>query len=308
MSSEEGRKQNRSVEVKTVPVSSLPSATLAQADPCADIPANASKFFVFNGERSSALTPTMQEYLDKLIECMKENPEMGVIFTGRSDNIGTNAETQRISTARSTSAVVYLVSKGISRDRIAGIGLGANQPTASLTTLEGRRQNRSVEMRTTTIDSLGTIQVATADSVRKRLEAVVADASKIEKPKTKEEACKDVPFNVERRFLFNGERSVALTQQMLDYLDKVAECMKLNPDAAVSLTGRTDNFGTQIETRRVSESRADAAVKYLLSKGIARVRMTDVGIGALRPIADMSTERGRRENRSITIQLVRARR
>jgi OOP family OmpA-OmpF porin len=50
---------------------------------------------------------------------------------------------------------------------------------------------------------------------------------------------------------------------------------------------------------RLSQSRADNVVNYLEKRGIARSRLQAVGYGETRPVADNSTEVGRRLNRRI---------
>jgi OOP family OmpA-OmpF porin len=50
---------------------------------------------------------------------------------------------------------------------------------------------------------------------------------------------------------------------------------------------------------RLSQSRADSMVDYLANRGIARSRLKAVGYGETRPIADNSTQVGKRLNRRI---------
>ncbi len=297
---EQGRVQNRVLDIiYRTDTTAIPS--FVAVDPCKDVPLNKAQRLLFEGQRATNLTPDMKAYLAKVAECLKQNPTQTITLTGRADNVGSQAEARRISEERAAAAAEFIASQGVATNRITDVGLGTSQPIANLNTEAGRIQNRALDVRVNTADAIA------LDTVRTRLEPVIAEQAK-EKPKTKEEACKDVPVNVPRRFQFNGERSAVLTKQMTEYLDKVIECLKLNPDVTLRLIGRTDNFGSPVETQRLSESRATAAVNYLLSKGIVRRRLLDVGQGARTPIADMSTDRGRRENRSLEIQVVTARR
>jgi OOP family OmpA-OmpF porin len=82
-------------------------------------------------------------------------------------------------------------------------------------------------------------------------------------------------------------------------LDKVVTFMRKYPDTTAVIEGHTDEVGTSAENMRLSQSRAESMVSYLASRGIARSRLQAVGYGETRPIADNSTEVGRRLNRRI---------
>jgi outer membrane protein OmpA-like peptidoglycan-associated protein len=55
--------------------------------------------------------------------------------------------------------------------------------------------------------------------------------------------------------------------------------------------------GTDADNLKLSEQRAKAVYTYLLNKGIAAQRLSYKGFGESKPIADNSTEEGRKENR-----------
>ena len=81
-------------------------------------------------------------------------------------------------------------------------------------------------------------------------------------------------------------------------LDDVVQLLKLNPQIKrVQVEGHTDDIGGEAYNQRLSESRAKAVVAYLVSKGISADRLTAVGYGESRPIADNSTAEGRAKNR-----------
>jgi outer membrane protein OmpA-like peptidoglycan-associated protein len=52
----------------------------------------------------------------------------------------------------------------------------------------------------------------------------------------------------------------------------------------------------------LSKRRAQAVLEYLESKGVAPGRMTAVGYGESKPIADNATEEGRALNRRVVIR------
>jgi len=80
----------------------------------------------------------------------------------------------------------------------------------------------------------------------------------------------------------------------------VATFLKKYPDTTAVIEGHTDNVGTPEHNRELSQSRAASVVNYLVdSFQINRSRLTAVGYGDTRPVADNRTEQGKRLNRRI---------
>ena len=77
-------------------------------------------------------------------------------------------------------------------------------------------------------------------------------------------------------------------------LDKVVTFMRKYPNTTAVIEGHTDEVGTSADNMRLSQTRADNVVNYLVSHGIARSRLQAVGYGETRPIGDNRTEIGRR--------------
>ena len=75
--------------------------------------------------------------------------------------------------------------------------------------------------------------------------------------------------------------------------------MRKYPDTTAVIEGHTDEVGTAADNMQLSQRRAESVVSYLASLGIARSRLQAVGYGETRPIADNSTEIGKRLNRRI---------
>jgi OmpA-OmpF porin, OOP family len=72
------------------------------------------------------------------------------------------------------------------------------------------------------------------------------------------------------------------------------------PDTTAVIEGHTDNVGTPADNLRLSQRRADSVVAYLRDGAhVAAARLRAVGYGDTRPIADNSTEEGKRANRRI---------
>ena len=89
--------------------------------------------------------------LDRLISFTKENPEMKVELGSHTDARGSQQYNLRLSELRAQAAVNYIVSKGIDKSNVKGIGYGESQPinictSAQPCTSAQQRENRRTEL------------------------------------------------------------------------------------------------------------------------------------------------------------------
>ncbi len=82
-------------------------------------------------------------------------------------------------------------------------------------------------------------------------------------------------------------------------LDSVVEYMTHKKNSRIEISGHTDNVGNARANQSLSEKRARACRDYLISKGIAGIRVKAVGYGDARPVAPNDTDEGRAANRRI---------
>lgn len=82
-------------------------------------------FFEFN---KSNITEQGATELDKLVKVMKDNPTMEILVKSHTDSKGTAAYNLNLSNQRAQSTVQYLISKGISKNRLSAKGLGLSEP------------------------------------------------------------------------------------------------------------------------------------------------------------------------------------
>lgn len=85
--------------------------------------------------------------LKRLARLLKENPSVKIEVSGHTDNTGSASLNKKLSKARALSVKRYLESQDINPDRIEYEGYGFDQPIAPNTTVEGRAQNRRVEIK-----------------------------------------------------------------------------------------------------------------------------------------------------------------
>ncbi|HPI15182.1 MAG: PQQ-binding-like beta-propeller repeat protein [Spirochaetota bacterium] len=85
------------------------------------------------------------DVLDKVIAILRRNPSMKIEVRGHTDSTGEKAHNQRLSERRADAVIEYMIKNGISPERLASVGFGAEKPIASNATEEGRKKNRRTE-------------------------------------------------------------------------------------------------------------------------------------------------------------------
>ena len=80
-------------------------------------------------------------------------------------------------------------------------------------------------------------------------------------------------------------------------LDNIINILKKTPGLKIRVEGHTDNIGSKKYNLELSEKRAEAIKAYLVGKGIEKSRITSIGHGLSKPIADNDTKEGRALNR-----------
>lgn len=86
-------------------------------------------------------------------------------------------------------------------------------------------------------------------------------------------------------------------------LDHAVEVLNENPNLTVEIQGHCDYVGSDQYNQKLSERRANAVKDYLVSKGISASRLTTIGYGKTKPIADNSTVIGRAKNRRVEFKV-----
>jgi outer membrane protein OmpA-like peptidoglycan-associated protein len=84
-------------------------------------------------------------------------------------------------------------------------------------------------------------------------------------------------------------------------LNELATLLIAHPTWKVTIEGHTDSVHTAMSNQVLSQKRADAIKQYFVKKGIAASRLTAIGYGDTRPVADNKTVEGRAMNRRVEI-------
>ena len=77
-----------------------------------------------------------------------------------------------------------------------------------------------------------------------------------------------------------------ITKEAAFELDKLVEAMKANPDMVIMAKAHTDNRGSDQYNMNLSNRRAKSTVQYVISKGIAKERISGQGYGESQPKVD----------------------
>ena len=92
-----------------------------------------------------------------------------------------------------------------------------------------------------------------------------------------------------------------LTDEAKENLLEVSKTLAEYPDAEVEIEGHTDSTGSAKLNQDLSERRATNVMNFLVELGVEQKRLSAVGYGKDRPIADNKTEEGRAQNRRVEL-------
>jgi outer membrane protein OmpA-like peptidoglycan-associated protein len=87
----------------------------------------------------------------------------------------------------------------------------------------------------------------------------------------------------------------------LAVVEQIVKLLKDNPALRISVEGHTDNVGTAPSNKLLSEQRAKSVMNVVVKAGVAAARLSAVGWGQEKPVADNRSEDGRAKNRRVEI-------
>jgi len=95
--------------------------------------------------------------------------------------------------------------------------------------------------------------------------------------------------------------SATLKGGAFDEISRVAKVLNQYPETRMTVAGYTDSTGSEELNQKLSEKRAESVKNALVGEGVNPARITTVGYGESKPVADNDTEAGRQLNRRVTI-------
>ncbi|RIJ43120.1 OmpA family protein [Pontibacter oryzae] len=95
---------------------------------------------------SAELSASAKQDIQKLAKTLQDYQGTNVIIEGHTDNTGSYELNQKLSERRAESVAAYARSLGVDGTRLQAKGYSYDQPIADNSTVDGRRQNRRVEI------------------------------------------------------------------------------------------------------------------------------------------------------------------
>ncbi|WP_297925894.1 OmpA family protein [uncultured Agitococcus sp.] len=125
---------------------------------------------------------------------------------------------------------------------------------------------------------------------------VIVDAQGCAKTVTKEikEAIKE-----EINIVFDSGKAI-IKPEFKGEVAKIADLAKANGNAFITIEGHTDSSGNPAKNKVLSQERATAVMNMLIADyGIPAARVTAIGYGSSKPVADNKTAEGKAKNRRV---------
>lgn len=99
--------------------------------------------------------------------------------------------------------------------------------------------------------------------------------------------------------------SDSLTKSSYAELEKLLTELKKNPNLEIEISGHTDDVGNKEKNLSLSDARAKAVKRYLVSKGIKDSRIQTKGEGYNRPLIKATDELSRAKNRRVEVKVLK---
>jgi outer membrane protein OmpA-like peptidoglycan-associated protein len=98
--------------------------------------------------------------------------------------------------------------------------------------------------------------------------------------------------------------SATLTPQAQTALDSVAKVLNQYPESTITITGYTDDIGSDSYNLKLSEQRAGSVSNYLSTHNVNYTRLTQRGVGESNPKFPNTDEANRAQNRRVELAIV----
>ena len=100
---------------------------------------------VFFETDKAVLLPASFPELDRVASLLQQQPDYTLSIAGHTDSTGSEPHNIELGKARATAVRTYIISRGVSPDRLTANSFGSEKPVATNATEEGRAENRRVE-------------------------------------------------------------------------------------------------------------------------------------------------------------------
>lgn len=230
-----------------------------------------------------------------LKKMMDANPLLNVEILVHTDNAEDSLVSMYKSQARAEAIVETLINWGIDPKRLKAKGYGSLYPVADNSTSAGRQRNSRVEYIT-----------------RHQLQEYALNDYQRFRPDMKEVKPIRQLENIQVGYVFDLQYAInfktgtnTLEESAGPAIDEIIEYMERYPNMVIEVGGHTDNVGSSEFNHKLSERRAGVVAQVLAFKGVDRTRLVVKGYGEDKPVADNSTDEGRKRNRRTEFKVIK---
>lgn len=282
---ESGRSRNRRVEISIRGFYRSPTSYIALNRP----------YTMQFAASQSGVSSRGKVILDDLGQYLKANPGVVAKLDGFTDTSGDSRENLLLSQQRADAIKKYLSEQfQISQERLRSRGFGEANPIASNQSRLGREKNRRVSITLSRLDAAPKytpIKPAGKQRFRAKLSVGAANSSQ------------NALLNKGMSFTY-PRRTTEISPEAKNKIDQIGALLSSTPDLKVVIEGHTDSSGVNFQDMAISKQRAERVRQYLSqSYSVSENRMRVIGFGADLPVAGNDTEKGRRQNRRVSIRI-----
>lgn len=240
---------------------------------------------------------------------LAQNPNAYIEISGHSDISGSDAINDPLSQRRANRVKAYLIERDPLFERLVSRGYGSKKPLYSNDTREGRRKNRRVEINLPALPGDMPESIVNHSQVKSpkdlnQMNDFASDTIYVSSPPPPLVTYEELKFQYDT----NADRLKAeFLSNLVFAADTLTKLMRANPEANFEIIGYADNVGNWQYNEGLSLRRARNALKFLIADNFSPdklfSRFKTVGYGEREPVADNSTENGRRQNRRIEFRM-----
>ena len=114
----------------------------------------------------------------------------------------------------------------------------------------------------------------------------------------------DIGQSIILKNIFFDFDKATIRMESANELDRLIKLLTDNPTLKIELGSHTDSKGSDDYNQKLSQSRSQSVVNYLIGKGILTDRLVAKGYGETAPVATNDTELGRQENRRTDFKIL----
>lgn len=114
----------------------------------------------------------------------------------------------------------------------------------------------------------------------------------------------DIGKSIVLRNIFFDFDKATIRPESANELDRLIKLLTDNPTLKIELGSHTDSKGSDDYNQKLSQSRSQSVVTYLIGKGISADRLVAKGYGETVPVASNDTDEGRQQNRRTEFKIL----